>query len=401
MVDTREDGSKLGKLIHNRWFQAASALGVILGIIGFVIGLPPIAEMAFGKRTSLTLDVVNQIPVFTVRQPVPGLSVQLNSQDLTQTRRDLVAVRLRLRNNGEVSINARNTTAKDPLGFTIRGGQVVRLYGLNATSDHLRKLAVPKKESNMFTLPAGLIIDQGDYVQFDLLIVRPVNGALSFLSLGKVEGLKSIAVGRADMARPTPNAASVAWSGGLLPQLLRTLTYPFIAIAILAAVVATAFFASSFFAKLKRRKRELFIAKSAARWDHSDPKLHKLVPAIYAAVGIQQLTALADAEDHARRLIRRETRQKAVSEEKQRALTDFEAGDAIAKWLNETEVSAYTVRSLLERLSLQDPETGILDPALSEAIEKYTSTLNDVFSAEQLHKADPSNNDAEEVIFYR
>ncbi|MEP7005975.1 MAG: hypothetical protein ABI810_08335 [Sphingomonas bacterium] len=398
MDDTKDDGSMLGRLIRNKWFQAASALGVFLGIIGFLLGLPPVADMAFGKRVSLTLDVVSQIPVFAVRQPVPGLSVQLNSQDLTQTRRDLVAVRLRLRNDGEVSINARNTTAKDPLGFSVKGGQVVRLYGLSTTSDHLRKLANPQRNGNIFTLPAGLIVDPGDFVQFDLLIVRPVNGNLSFISLGKVEGLKSIGVGRADMTPPAPNAAAVAWSGGFLPQLLRTLTYPFIAIALIAAIIFTGIAFSNFVAKRKRRKREAFVARSGARWDQSDPKLRKLVPAMYEGMGLHRLTGLIDTGARARRSARRAARQNRFHDAKAQPLSDFEAGDAIEKSLSESEVSPFAVYSLLERLSLRDTTTGKLDPDLVAAIEKYAATLAEVVPKTQLYRADPKTN-ADEPLY--
>lgn len=400
MAEMESDKSRLGELVRNKWFQAASALGVLLGIIGFVLGLPPVADMAFGKRVSLTLDVVSQVPVFAVRQPVPGLSVQLNSQDLTQTRRDLVAVRLRLRNSGEVSINARNTTSRDPLGFRIRGGQVVRLYDLNATSDHLRKLAVPKIDGNSFVLPAGLIIDPNDYVQFDLLIVRPVNGGLSFDSLGKVEGLAKIGLGRADMAKPTPNVASVAWSGGLLPQLLRTVTYPFIAIALIGVVIVTGFQISELNAKRKRRKRDGFAAEVIAKWDQQDPKLRKLVPAMYAAMGMNRLTRLADTDALEKLKALRMERWKRRNAEKIGPLSDFEAGEAIEKWSSESEIGPYGIDEFLDRLKLRDDATGVIDPALCEAIKQFAAVLVNIAPDAKIRKFDPSEDDSERVFIH-
>ncbi|MFC3579549.1 hypothetical protein [Sphingomonas hylomeconis] len=399
MADLKEDGSTLGGLIRNKWFQAASALGVILGIIGFVIGLPPVADMAFGKRVSLTLEVVNQIPVFTVRQPVPGLSVQLNSQDLTQTRRDLVAVRLRLRNNGEVSINARNTTPRDPLGFYVRGGQIVRLYELGATSEHLRKLAIPKKIGNSFILPPGIIFDPGDFVQFNLLIVRPVNKGLSFSTVGKVEGLKSIDVGRSDIAKQESNAASVAWTGGFVPQMLRTITYPFIAVAIIAAVIFIWVSVTDLIIRRKRNRREIFATKVAARWDHSDPKLRKLIPAMYAALGLHRLADLADKEAEMRRMEAREARLQ-VYTQKSEPLSDFEAGDAIEKTFGDEDVSIHTAKVLLEKLSLRDDMSGKYDDEFLSAVEKYRDILLDSYSRNQLQKADPKFEDHEYGIYF-
>lgn len=398
MSDLDEEDSKPWRLIRNRWFQAASALGVVLGIVGFVIGLPPVAEIAFGKRVSLSLDVVSQIPVFAVRQPVPGLSVQLNSQDLTQTKRDLVAVRLRLRNNGEISVNARNTTANDPLGFNVQGGDVVRLYGLTATSDHLRKLAKPLITDNVLTLPPGLIIDPDDYIQFDFLVVRPVSGKITFKSLGKVEGLRAISLGRPDTIRQTPNAAYVAWSGGLLSQVLRIVTYPFIAIALIALLVASGIGVSGFAARRRRKKRDAILARVALDWSYDDPKLKALVPALYAGLGMQRLSDLTDSDANSRGRDRELRRMRSVERSAEGTLSDFEAGNAIESFQRTSEASSYEAHRLLNLLALENSKTGEIAPELKGAISAYSAILEQSISSKRLKSADPES-DANEGYF--
>ncbi|NIJ29724.1 hypothetical protein FHT00_001671 [Sphingomonas insulae] len=392
-MDDRDENTQLGQLLRNPWFQGASALGVLLGIVGFIIGLPPVSEIAFGKRMSLKLDVVSQIPVFAVRQPVPGLSVQLNSQDLTQSKRDLVAVRLRLRNDGEIGINSRNTTPQDPLGFTVRGGEVVRLYERGATSEHLRKLGIPVRSGEAFRLPPGLIIDPADYLQFDLLIVRPVNGQLSFQSLGKVEGLREIGVGRTDMTKPSPSAASVAWSGGLLPQLLRTITYPFIAIAILGASIASGFWVSTVANKRKKRLRKAYARDASLIWEEADAKTRKLVTALYTAIGQRGLNTLTDKELEAAKRKSRESRQKKFDRSGRAATSDFEISQWIDDSLEGPDISSMTAESLLFRLGMRDPVDFSLDEKLREALESFQVALSKAVSSSKLKKSEPSKED--------
>ncbi|WP_139810118.1 hypothetical protein [Sphingomonas azotifigens] len=402
MSDIQEDRWFLTSILKNRLFQAASALGVALGILGFFISLPPVSELVFGKRVSLTLDVLNQIPVFTVRQPVPGLSVQLNSQDLTLTKRDLLAVRLRIRNNGGISVNERNTTEKDPLGFSVSGGQVVRLYGINATSEHLRKLALPKRVNNTFTLPPGLIIDPGDYIQFDLLVVRPISSKLSFFSVGKVEGLKTIEVGRPDIAKPSENIASIAWSGTFLIQILRTATYPFIAVAIIAAGIAFAVKVSSFFAKRKRKRRDRYAAEVSPYWSHDNPKIRALVPALYLGLGLERLKVVLNSESRSERLDRiNEFDQRhniSDTDTETEVLSDFEAGKAIESWLKQSEHLLFSAEDLLVKLGLFNVLARACDHELSAAIGRYAAILSNNISETDLRKAEPAG--GEEVDTY-
>jgi len=398
MSESQEsERSAMERLLTNRWFQGASAVGVLLGLLGFVITLPPVADRLFGKRMALTLEVVSQIPVFDVRQPVAGLSVTLNGRDLTSSRRDLVAVRLRLRNTGDLSITPRNTTPADPLGFDVKGGQIARINEVSATSSHLRKLARPSRRDQALVLPDGLIFDAGDYVQFDLLVLKPEHQQLDFRAFGKVEGIPKIATSLSSTVAPSPGLVASTWQGSALAQLLRLITYPFMAIAALAAIIAPFAYVSSALARRKRRQRKAYAASAMRNVEEKDPKLRLLVPTLYEAIGAEGLKRLIDPRDPLDiEELEREREERRVA----RKLSDFEAAAAIQKMFEKSEMSIWRIKDFLERLDLKE-EHGEVRPQLVEAANKFLAALEEVTSSRKVEDAEPDADFHTEYVIHR
>lgn len=362
-----------------------------MGILGFVLGLPPVSDVVFGKKIGLDLNVVSQIPVFAVQQPVPGLSVTFNSQDLTQARQDVIAARVRLQNTGDLSINAKNTTPVDPLGFQVRGGRVVKLTGITATSNHLRTLAVPRRAGASFFLPPGLIIDPGDYIQFDMLILKPVDGRIDFIGRGKVEGLKAITT-TSSSASPIPSVFSTAWSGSLIVHLLRIVTYPFVALALIAVVVVTSVMTSNWNDRRKRQVRDKYARIAKPSLEAEDPKLGKLVPLLYASIGRRRLEQLSSEDPFPDAIHRRLRMASSVKAERDiQPLSDFEASDLIDEVLEENNVGVRGINNLLARLSVADPRKKQVDPTFAEAISKFLLALEEAIDGSKIERAEPSS----------
>lgn len=388
--------SALESLISNRWFQTASAVGVVLGLIGFVITLPPVADRLFGKRMALTLEVVSQIPVFDVRQPVAGLSVTLNGRDLTSSRRDLVAVRLRLRNTGDLSITPRNTTPADPLGFDIKGGQIARINEVSATSSHLQKLARPARKGQTLVLPDGLIFDAGDYVQFDLLILKPERQHLDFRAFGKVEGISKITTSLSSTVAPSPSLVAGAWQGSFLTQLLRVLTYPFIAIAAIATIVAPLVYISSAVERKKRRRRKAYALSAMKNVKAEDPKLRLLVPTLYEIIGTEGLKELVRPKDpiDIERIIHDRDEERKV-----RKLSEFEASDAIRNLAEKKQMSIWRIKEFIIRLDLGKENGDVIDD-LAGTINEFRSSLDDAITEQKIKAAEPSADFQSEFLIH-
>lgn len=346
---------------------------------------------------SITLEVVSQIPVFAVRQPVRGLSVTLNRQDLTSTSQDLVAARIRLRNDGEISVNSRNTTASDPLGFSVYGGNIVRLNQVTSTSSHLRRLAIPRRIGQSFVLPYGLIIDPDDYIQFDLLIVKPVNESVRFRGLGKVEGLRSIVTSLTPPSGSGQGTILSTWSGGPLTQFLRTITYPFIAIACIASIILLFVGISSVVDKRKRKAREEFAKLARSSIEDVNPKLRKLVPLLYSSIGRDRLIELASGKALNDLHLWREGR-KRIAQERGKVdteISDFEAADLIDQALAGSTVGTAAIKDLLGRLGLLEGQGSKIAEPLRDTIQKFLKALESEVSDSRIAKAEPEK---EELI---
>lgn len=383
-------------MLTNRWFQAASAVGVMLGLIGFFITLPPVADRLFGKRMALTLEIVSQIPVFDVRQPVTGLSVILNGRDLTSSRRDLVAVRLRLRNVGDLSITPRNTTPADPLGFDVNGGEIARINEVSATSPHLQKLARPSRKGQTLVLPDGLIFDSGDYVQFDPLVLKPEHQQLNFRAFGKVEGISKITTSLSSASTPSPGLAAATWQGSFVAQLLRVLTYPFLGIAAITMIIAPVGYISSALERKKRRQRKTYALHAMRSVEEKDPKLRMLVPKLYEVIGVEGLKKLIDPPEP----FDMEKFEREREERRKVKLSEFEAAAAIRDMFDHSETSLSQIKEFLECVGLSEEHEEI-SPHLIEVVENFLSNLDQVTSSRKIESAEPNTDFYSDYTMHR
>ena len=176
----------------SRVFKWATVAATTFALIGFPLTFPPVQNFLFGKRTELTLERLSEIPLVDITRPLGGLKVEFQGQDLMALRQGVVASQVQIRNTGDESITPAKMTAVDPIGFQVDGGTVVRVNRTMASSEHLRRYAVVTRTGNRITLSPQVIFDPGDYVRFDLLITRPLDGNVRYRPVGKVEDVKAI-----------------------------------------------------------------------------------------------------------------------------------------------------------------------------------------------------------------
>lgn len=378
------------RVLRNRWFQFASALGVIFGLIGFITQLPPVSEWLFGKRTAMNLEVVSQLPVFNVSQPVPGLSVVLEGQDLTSGNQGLVAARLRLRNSGDVSITPANTTSADPLGIAIQGGTIVRLNRYGATSSHLRNLARPQRREQSLLLPSSLIFDPGDYVEFDLVIRRPNSGKLRFIPLGKVEGVKSINV---SSTPPASSSIRNPWSGSLATQIVRTLTYPFIAIALVFAIVLPIVGMTEWRDRRHRASREQLAAKVAVLMPQKDSAYLNIAEALYVGAGFKAANWLLSLSDENRLSNLQDWRRHFCDDDDAEVWAEYDPASVAARRVISKISEGGPVGFIshqLASLNLMDDENGAIDEAVKAVLKEFLDKLDESTDEARLKRIEPS-----------
>lgn len=209
----------------HRIFRFLGAVGVLIAIPAFLVSLPPVQAWLFNSKPQVELALISEIPVFDVRQPVTGLAILYNNQDLTSTRRALVVSRLQIRNIGGDSVTPSDLTSTDPLGFIVQGGQILRLRRVRSNSDHLRQFVAPRLGDNTVSLNNGLILDPSDYIEFELMILKPATSRLVYEPVGKVSRQQTIPFINRTVGDQNQGFWLRTFGGGFIEHITRLVIY--------------------------------------------------------------------------------------------------------------------------------------------------------------------------------
>lgn len=293
MSKAENAASLLDKIYSSRTYRALALAGVFVALITTPLAFPPVQNALFKKEAGVAVQVQRLIPAFDVNRRFPALSVIYQGRDLTAEKMGLAIAQLRIVNTGDVSLSESNLSETDPLGVSVRGGKVLGIIEAKASSDHLRRRAVPVLSGNIITIPSKIIFDPQDYVQFDVLILKPESVELSFTALGKVEGVKSIGVSKNSNGVETPGLIVRAFTGDVAVQVLRGIGYFFFDVLIIIFMIGVAFQVSEIKIKKARSIRQRVISKARPLVSNADSDLWGIVSNLYVGSGFSGLRSLS------------------------------------------------------------------------------------------------------------
>lgn len=241
------------RISDSAWFRWMSILSVFGAILGLALAIPSVRDFAYDDGPRLNIRVASEIPVFGITQNVPGLDVIYAGKSLIESQQKLTALRITIENSGRKSITPSDVSNLDPIGFRISGGDIVRSQ-FSSTSAHLSSLARPVISQNSITVGSNIIIDPGDSMQFDILVLEGRDGPLAFNALGKIAGVERINIIKNDQ-ESSPNSISEAVSGNLKIQMIRTIIYTLLSLVLVGLFITAIIQTSEFLSKLRREKR--------------------------------------------------------------------------------------------------------------------------------------------------
>ncbi len=254
-----------------------------------VLSLPPVQEKVFDRAPKIALDLASEISVLDIRNPMKGLTVSLNGQDLNASKEALVASRVAISNTGKIGIKSSDMSAADPLGFVVKGGELLQITQFTATTSHLRKYANPTRLGNRVLLSTDIIIDNGDSLQFDLLIKKKRNKNIEYFPLGKIANIKNISIldsRKNDLQR---SFFEETFFGNIFVQFSRTFVYFILGLIFISGSIFTYESLKTFIEKRNTKKIDhiisLFLNNSSNRNKIAD----SVAAAIYKIRGIEYL----------------------------------------------------------------------------------------------------------------
>lgn len=293
MTDDTAPADKLAHYWDTRLFRWLGAIAAVIAIPAFLISFPPVQGLLFNNNPEVELTLISEIPVFDVRQPLPGLAVTYNNSDLTSSRRSLVASRLRIQNTGGTSLTPADLTPQDPLGFRVEGGQTLRITRTNASSEHLRRLFIPRLEENRIVLSEGLIFDPGDFVDVDILVLKPTALELNYMPLGKVSRQDAIPFFDRTITEDAQGFTETAFGGGVLVHLVRLVTYAVVTLGFLVVIITIAEKIDSTKKERQKRRRDNFSRRLILSLQKHGSPVANLATAIFLYLGYHHASMYA------------------------------------------------------------------------------------------------------------
>jgi hypothetical protein len=367
-------GNELDELIARGWLLRfiESGFAKWIALIGSISALllTPFAfdpvQRAFFERTDFALELVSEIPIFDINRQLEGLQVQFQGQDLTASHQGVVVSQVQLRNIGDVAVTPQRTTELDPIGFAIKGGTLVRVTRVSASSPHLRSHLAPTRRGNQITINQGLIFEPGDFVRFDLLITRPLNGAVSYEPLGKIEGVRSIAYRTPSSQVRQRSFIGQTFAGSALVQGVRIFAYGFAAIGLLLLLLLGGIRISEARSDRRLKRRSLLVKAVAERSTKSTLAIWEVWAETFIRTGPRGLSSLE------KRLRERELE---IPERAEFIFpADVDVPDPIYRSYIDREPFS-TALGKLEQLHLIDREKKTVEPKTIESIEKFRAAI--------------------------
>jgi hypothetical protein len=200
-----------------------------LALPSFLLTFPSVQDYLFNRAPRAQVTIFNEVPVYEGSRRVKGLQVLYRNDDLTEPPQRIMAARVRLSNEGGASITHNMVTGADPLGIRVRGGRFIEVSRVTATTGHLLSLAKPTVTGGQaMTLPHRLILDPGDHVDIDVLVLASTAAGPTYSALGKVAGQRQIGLLDLRHEKSEQSIFKAVLAGSWKIQVARLLFYFFV-----------------------------------------------------------------------------------------------------------------------------------------------------------------------------
>ncbi len=295
MPEASNKAGLLDRIYASRTYRIGALLGVAIALVTAPLALPPVQNAIFKKDVGLTVQILHESPGFDVNRRFSQISVLYRGQDLTAAKKDLLVSQIKILNSGDISISGSTTSPEDPLGVRISGGKLLGLLAATASSNHLRRKAMPIVSEQEVRLPNEIIVDPGDYVQFDVLILKPEGGEIRYIPTGKVEGLKEIKLSNSGSLVTDKPFLYRVFGGDVWVQIVRAISYFIIYVLLIVFFVGFFIQMEQVNFNSKRRRRSNITRKMRPILTGCDPDHWVLISNVYTSTGLAGLRSFQDS----------------------------------------------------------------------------------------------------------
>lgn len=262
-------------------------VGLLFALLTFLVGY----LFPHQSRPDVDFTILSETDISNNRSPVPGLQVFFQGEDLHSQNKSLRSIQVRVENTGDEDVLPTHYDERLQWGVSIKDGTVVRVLPLTSSNDYLRTKMRPRNDGNQVILP-HIILEQGQFASFEVLVVHPEDVVPSVASFGKIAGVKELGIHRLEPATGNTIWES-AWAGAWQIQILRIISYSLGALALSTVFFVTGTALCVIWSHMHAlfRSRRVLASQSI---ENADPKVQRWLSRTYMKGGHADILQVLD-----------------------------------------------------------------------------------------------------------
>ena len=325
---------KVWSLIKGQGFMA------FLALVGF--GLAIYTAFFYEKKPHLIFTVSQPAKVFDIHQPIGGLEISYGGESLRGGQNNLWVMTVVLRNEGNAEVRKGDYDDRDPVGLTLKNGQLLEQPTVQSESTYITKNLGLTRDGNSVHF-APIIVEPGESLTFNLLVLGNEATKPEVVPIGKIAGTSGIDVRSSEDKTKSGVMRDLFYAERWWVQGLRGPAYTFLFIAgILIFTTVPQVFAIPFQTRRdKRRKTERRGQMDRYRLGQPLSAQERILTTRYIEKGFRSL------RDAYQALTEISTRQRAIEQFKP-SLSEEQFQEMEKKYFSLSRDTVYEVRHLEE-----------------------------------------------------
>lgn len=169
-------------------------LGIALGALGFlatvVLGLPSV--LPYFRDSNITVRILQNFDVVEFRASIPELKLFFGDEEISKSGKNLRILRARIENESGYHVREVDYDSQVGWGIRVAGAELRSVGQIQASSNYLIERARGAKKTNESLHLPPLIFDDGEWLEFDLLLMGNTDANPVLGVFGKISGVESI-----------------------------------------------------------------------------------------------------------------------------------------------------------------------------------------------------------------
>lgn len=171
------------------------------------LGLGYLHCVFYERKPELSISVDAMSKVFDLYRPVGGLEVSYAGENLRSSKKNLWVLTATIKNIGNAEVRKGDYDDKVPLGLEIGGAVIAERPTLKTNVDYLAKnLSISATGNRILFSP--VILEPGESFEITTLLLGSESVKPSIVPIGKLAGIKSIALSTPE----SPSPEKSVWS---------------------------------------------------------------------------------------------------------------------------------------------------------------------------------------------